>query len=45
MTKFITGCVLTGVIIFFAGKYPHVAVGVTAIAIVLIFKVSEWFSE
>lgn len=45
MVKFIVGSVLTLGIIYLAGLYPHVAVGVTAVAIVLIFKLAEWFSE
>jgi len=45
MVKFIVGCALTSVVVLLAGMYPHVAVGVTAIVIVLIFKFGEWFSE
>jgi len=45
MGKFIIGSVLTLGIIYLAGLYPHVAVGVTAISIVLIFKLAEWFNE
>jgi hypothetical protein len=45
MAKFIVGSILTGIIILLAGMYPHVAVGVTAIAIVLIFKITEWLGE
>lgn len=45
MVKFIVGSILTGVIVLLGGMYPHVAVGVTAVAIVLIFKLAEWFGE
>jgi len=45
MVKFIIGSVLTIAVIYIAGLYPHVAVGLTALGIVIIFKLHEWFSE
>ena len=45
MIKFIIGSIAAIAIVCIAGLYPHVAVGVTAISIVLIFKLGEWFSE
>ena len=45
MVKFITGSILTLGLVYLAGEYPHVAVGLVAISIVLIFKLAEWFSE
>jgi hypothetical protein len=45
MVKFIISSILVGTIVYLAGLYPHIAVAITAIAIVLIFKLGEWFSE
>ncbi len=45
MVKFIVGSILALGVIYLAGEYPHVAVGLVAVSIVLIFKLAEWFSE
>ena len=45
MVKFISIIILVIAIIIVAGIYPHVAVGVTAVTIVTIFKAAEWFNS
>jgi len=45
MVKFIIGCITSIFIIYFAGLYPSVAVGLTAISIVFIFKFAEWLNK
>jgi len=45
VSKLIIGSILTFCLVALAGKYPHVAVGLVAVSIVLIFKLAEWFSE
>ena len=45
MGKLIAGLVFAGVVILLCGLYPHVAVGVTAVVIVIIFKAGEWYKE
>ncbi len=45
MGKIIIGGFIVGGILFLAGEYPHVAVSITAIAIVAIFKIGDWFNN
>jgi len=42
MVKSLFGMAIIACIVYTAGLFPHVAVGLTAIAIVFIFKMGNW---